>query len=47
MFQKLYPEFETNHAKIINKSVFSKEYPDKIIVMSEKNIKTAYQHIVE
>lgn len=45
-FEKVADVFETKHCKIINKSIFIKELPDEIVVMSKCNIKTSYEHLV-
>ena len=46
-FESVATEFELIHAKIINKSVFIKQLPDRtFIVFSEKALRTAYSHLV-
>jgi hypothetical protein len=45
-FEKVSNEFEENHCKIVNKSIFIKELKDDIIVMSKPQIKASYENIV-
>ena len=45
VFKVKAPEFEKNHAKILNSSVFIKDTPSKVIVMSKTQITTSYEHI--
>lgn len=46
-FENVAEKFELIHAKIINKSVFIKQQPDRTFTMfSEKALKTGYSHIV-
>ena len=45
IFKKLYPDFEKNHAKIINSSSYVKELPNKVIVMSKTQLVHSYVHI--
>jgi len=45
IFNKISPEFEKTHAKIINKAVFVKSHENEIIVMSKTQLTTAYEHI--
>ena len=43
-FKKVADEFEKQHAKIVNKSIFVKELPTEIIIMSKQQIKTSYEN---
>ena len=45
VFNKLYPEFEKTHAKIINISSYIIETDDKVIIFNEKQLISAYKHI--
>ena len=45
IFKKLVPEFEKNHAKIINRAFYVKKTEDEIIIMSKTQLCTAYEHI--
>ena len=45
-FEKVSAEFEKNHCKIINKSIFIKELQNNIIVMSKSQMNTSYEHLV-
>ena len=38
-------EFELQHAKIINKSIFIKEHNNKISFLKREELKTAYEHL--
>jgi len=38
-------EFELQHAKIINKSIFIKEQNNKIFFLKKEELKTAYEHL--
>lgn len=38
-------EFEKNHCKIVNKSVFVKQTDDEIIFFSKQQLKVAYEHM--
>lgn len=44
-FETIAAEFEKNHCKIINKSMFIKELDNEIIMMSKEKIKTSYEHL--
>lgn len=44
-FNKIYPEFEKTHCKIINSSLFIKETPNKFIFMSKNQLVQSYEHI--
>ena len=44
-FEIVAAEFEKNHCKIINKSLFIKELDDEVIMMSKEKIKTSYEHL--
>ena len=44
-FQTILTQFEKNHAKIINKSIFVKSDADQHIVMSKTKLITSYEHI--
>lgn len=45
-FENVALHFEQNHLKIINKAFFIKEFENKIIVLNDKQIKSAYSHLV-
>jgi hypothetical protein len=45
VFRKLSPEFEKTHCKIVDSSIYIKEYDDKVIIFSKEKIKTSYEHI--
>jgi hypothetical protein len=45
-FKSVEEEFEKNHLKIINKAFYVKEYQNDILIMTEKNIRTAYSHLI-
>jgi vacuolar-type H+-ATPase subunit E/Vma4 len=45
LFATMSEEFEKTHTKIINDSVFVKQFEDKVIVMSKKELMTSYEHI--
>ena len=44
LFESVCCDFETEHAKIINKSIFVKEFKNEVIVMSKQQIKISYEN---
>jgi hypothetical protein len=44
-FLKQVVEFEVEHTKIINKSIFLKSFENTVIAMSEKQLITSYKHL--
>lgn len=44
-FDKVAELFEKHHCKIVNKSIFVKEFNNELIVMSKKDLKTSYEHM--
>jgi hypothetical protein len=45
IFTSMAKQFEKTHAKIINRSMYVKELPDKVILMSKKEMETSYEHM--
>lgn len=45
-FENVALQFELNHLKIINKAFFIKEFENKIIILNDKQLKSAYSHLV-
>jgi hypothetical protein len=46
-FSSISDEFELTHAKIINKSIFIKQKPDRTFtILTEKGLRTSYSHLV-
>lgn len=45
LFHKVAESFENNHCKIVNKAIFIKEFQNELIVMSKKDLNSAYEHL--
>ena len=45
VFNRICPEFEKDHAKIVNNSSYVKILPNRIIVMSRSQLTSAYEHM--
>jgi hypothetical protein len=45
VFQKLYPDFEKTHSKIVKGGFYIDEINDDVVILCKKKIKEAYEHI--
>ena len=44
-FETMATEFELTHTKIINNSIYVKQLPDKVLIMSKKQLMDSYEHM--
>jgi len=45
-FEKMCKEFEKSHLKIVNKGFFIKEFENRIMTLTESDLRVAYSHLV-